>query len=372
MKKIVIVITVSFIVSALGYLAYQGFIKERFFGKSALSINSLDDALTVTVGGESVGSTPYSSETLSGESVDVTLSKGSFFYSTSIPLLSSTRTIINWGLGPSEAFSFGEQVWLEVSKSGSALVVISSPSSARVKVDGVLAGVTPFSTSELSLGEHTVSVEKDGYQGRKVRVNLQEDYKLNVKIQLLLEPFTSKQATLLSDYTNPAVELYDLSTKDAILYSDLAGWALGLGYWLGEGGGGEDTLVCDYYVDFNGGVYDSDGVAVTDGFEGKEGVDNLKVGYLGKGESGLTEKATASLDSLAEALLTSVIKLKILPTGTGWLRARSQPGLGGEELAKLDVGSTYVSVEQDGGWYAVKLEDGRIAWVLGQYVEELL
>lgn len=373
--KIFFVIFASFVVSLLAYVVYRGVVKRGFFPTSALTITSLSNPLSVVVNGVAVGSTPYQVEDLRGDSVDVVLSTNNFSYSTTVRVLSMTRSIINWGLGPSTAFSFGEHVWLEESKSGSALVVISSPGAARVKIDGVLAGVTPFSTSDISLGEHTVAVSKDGYQERKIRVNLQESYKLNLKVQLLLEPFTLENTSLLEFPSSPTASIYDLSTKEAVLYSDPSGWAHGLGYWVtNKGGSDQGTLQCDYYVDFNGAVYGSDGQKLDDSESSDEKLETLKIGYLGKrsnDETSVSEEATASINSLTNTVLVEVLKVKILPTGLGWLRARSGPGIGNEEVAKLDEGNEYVAINTESGWYEILLENGDKAWVIGQYVSEI-
>ena len=68
-----------------------------------------------------------------------------------------------------------------------------------------------------------------------------------------------------------------------------------------------------------------------------------------------------------------VNKVKILPTGVGFLRVRSNPGIGSEEVGQVNPGETYVylSIDEDTGWYEIEYEEEETGWVSGDYVEEL-
>lgn len=370
--KILLLLGISLAVSLGGYLVFKTGLYRKVLRSSALSITSLGSPLSIVIDGEEVGATPYYSEDVQGEEVEVTLVSGSFSHQVKVPLLASTLTVLSWGLGPSEAFSFGELVWLEPSSSGAPLVVISSPSVVRVKVDGVLIGLTPLSTSEVTLGEHTVTLEKDGYQPRQVRINLQEGYKLNIDGHLLLES-TPTNRLVATTIDIPGVDLFNLSTGEPTLYTNPAGWAEGLGYWTHRNVG-EDVLVYDFYVDYEGVLYDTRGL-ILDSLEDREQkFESIKVGYLGKGKEQvgeeLEEVVTEAVRTLAKSVLEETVYVEILATGTGWLRARSAPGLGGEEVAKLDTGTKYTLLQEEGSWYEVALPEGKTGWVLGTYTKK--
>ncbi len=73
-------------------------------------------------------------------------------------------------------------------------------------------------------------------------------------------------------------------------------------------------------------------------------------------------------------------KVRIKSTPTGWLRVRSRPGLGGQELAKVKTGAIFEVLEEDAGWVKIKfngrqedLESGEFeeGWVSGRYTEKL-
>ena len=62
---------------------------------------------------------------------------------------------------------------------------------------------------------------------------------------------------------------------------------------------------------------------------------------------------------------------RILPTGAGFLRVRSEPGLNGLELARVEPGEVYelVSLEPEQGWYQIEYSIGESGWVSGEYIE---
>src|SRR3989338_1828444 len=62
------------------------------------------------------------------------------------------------------------------------------------------------------------------------------------------------------------------------------------------------------------------------------------------------------------------LELEIIPTGTGFLNVRSQPGLSGSIIAKVKPGETYVYTEENDGWHQIILADGGKGWVSGKYV----
>ena len=69
----------------------------------------------------------------------------------------------------------------------------------------------------------------------------------------------------------------------------------------------------------------------------------------------------------------------ILTTPTGFLRVRTSPGLGGEEIAQVPSGSRYPYLDEDvaTGWVKIQYKDpapglpeGITGWVSGEYVEK--
>ena len=59
----------------------------------------------------------------------------------------------------------------------------------------------------------------------------------------------------------------------------------------------------------------------------------------------------------------------ILPTGRGWLRVRSTPGLTGDEVTKVDVGNEYKVLEEGSGWIKIQIDETTEGWVYATYID---
>ncbi len=89
-------------------------------------------------------------------------------------------------------------------------------------------------------------------------------------------------------------------------------------------------------------------------------------------------QATASATKSAELKPTSTASpsasisrpyVVIQPTGTGWLRVRSQPSTSGSELGKVNVGEKLKFIQaNEVGWYQVIFK-GQKAWISGRYAK---
>jgi len=64
-------------------------------------------------------------------------------------------------------------------------------------------------------------------------------------------------------------------------------------------------------------------------------------------------------------------EVKIVETGTGWLRVRAEASLSASESAKVDVGAEFTVIEVDGDWVRIEYEDGEQGWVFADYVEKI-
>lgn len=83
--------------------------------------------------------------------------------------------------------------------------------------------------------------------------------------------------------------------------------------------------------------------------------------------SGTTDEASVSA-SLSPSPV--VAKVTILSTPTGYLNVRSLPSISSAEIEQVKPGdSLYLLNEQD-GWYQVKLPDNKIGWVSNQYAQK--
>lgn len=65
------------------------------------------------------------------------------------------------------------------------------------------------------------------------------------------------------------------------------------------------------------------------------------------------------------------VVVRIEDTGIGFLRVRSGPGTGYSEVARVKPGETYEFLEENSGWYKIKLSDPSTGWVNAQFTTKI-
>lgn len=62
--------------------------------------------------------------------------------------------------------------------------------------------------------------------------------------------------------------------------------------------------------------------------------------------------------------------IRILDTPTGWLRVRDEPTLAGSESARVNPGQRFELLEEEIGWYKIKIDADRQGWISSQYAQK--
>lgn len=185
-------------------------VKTKFFGRpgmAALSVSTTPKA-TVFIDGVQAGSTPLLNDQIeAGEHLvklvpEATLD-GLVSWEARVNLSPNVLTIINRSLGPSEAESGGETIWLEkiASKDKSSLAVVSIPDQAVVKIDGEPKGFAPVLLEDLTPGSYQVVVASPGYEERSVSVKTVVGFKLIINVQLIRQIEGIEEATPSAETT---------------------------------------------------------------------------------------------------------------------------------------------------------------------------
>lgn len=65
-----------------------------------------------------------------------------------------------------------------------------------------------------------------------------------------------------------------------------------------------------------------------------------------------------------------IAQITILQTPTGFLRVRSEPSLSGKQIALVYPGEKYDLLDEQSGWFKIKLTDNREGWVSSQYSQK--
>ncbi len=353
---------------------------DGFKKKSALTVDVYNGSAEVSINNKVVGKTPFSSKEINPGENTVKIKNGNREYSSQITFIpNDNKYIHNVGifadLGTSDVFSSVQEFWFEHSRSGETLKVISDPANATVFIDNAEVGKTPYSSEKLSEGEYDLRIDYPGYETQTARINIKKGYTLNIRVKLFPVPTPSSIKLL-----DGATDFYNISLDNQIVLADTQNWVNAVIYWNKtrginiSGTGLNKELVFDYFVDYKGNIFSSTGALIkdpkdTDALKGAK-----KAGYLGRVSDGpgITQEAkTAVLNMLnsGSTVASGGKKATVLQTGTGWLRVRDVAGLGGKEIAKVDVGKSYDVIEEGTGWVKIKVSETLQGWVSADYVK---
>jgi hypothetical protein len=351
---------------------------KKIGSKSALTADVAHGRAEVFLNDELLGATPFESDEIKPGENKITLKSGDRQYETTIKFLSNSDKYIHKvgilrDLGISELFSSGQDLWFDESTSGTVLRIISEPAGASVYIDGTEVGKTPYTSSKLSEGDYDWRVEHVGYEPQKNRIRIQKGYTSNISVKLFPMPVPSRVSVF-----EQSDNLFEVASDNSRIIADPTNWAKAVVYWNQtrgvnlEGSGLNKDLVFDYYIDYQGNLYNSRGDPLLD-LENTEELANASRGaYLGRVSDGpgLTEPAKETLQNFKNIrIIETSTQALILPTGTGWLRVRNDPSLNGTEVARVDVGNKYPLLEEDGDWVKIVVSEDLEGWVSKRYVE---
>lgn len=356
----------------LGAAVYFGSDVIRNFaslkGRSSLSAETMYGDGEVYINGELLGTTPLDATAVKPGDNRLVIKDADSEYEVNINFVTSTEVVVKRDLGVSNLFSGGMNFWLERGDSDIVLSIISDPAEADVYIDGTKVGTTPYSSSNLAVGEYALRIEKTGYETQEARLDINEGHKLNVSANLFAKPVPEK-VELLPDSTN----IYDVYSDNINIVSNTATWVQGIVYWNTTRGinlaglGVNRDRVFDFYLDYSGNLYDAEGSPID--ASDRSVFEDAKTGaYLRKTSDGPGFSAKARETYLGLGSLGGK-KATILETGVGWLRARSEPNLNGAEVARLDVGTSYSVLEESEGWVKIQINETTSGWVSDTYVD---
>ena len=82
-----------------------------------------------------------------------------------------------------------------------------------------------------------------------------------------------------------------------------------------------------------------------------------------------TETENISKEASKSAIISSP-KILILNTPTGFLRVREEGSISSLEIDRVLPGETYEMIAEVNGWFEIKLKDGKVGWISGQYARK--
>jgi hypothetical protein len=174
-----IVILIAILLSVFNFLVPKG----------AGILIETDPPSSVYINNEEVGRTPFSTVRKPGEVV-IKIIPDSFGtplppYETKTTLVSGVQTVLRRKIAESEDVSEGELISFERTDKGQlGMAIVSDPESAQISIDGQVRGFSPYNSSNISEGEHSLSVSANGYVTRSIQVKAVSGYKLIALVKL--------------------------------------------------------------------------------------------------------------------------------------------------------------------------------------------
>lgn len=188
-------ILITFTVVLLGFALWT-FFGPKFPKPQALQVFSNPEA-QVFLDDREVGKTPYNSNNVSKNDINLRLVASSAAWVGAVKLTPGTVSIVSRDLSENPLFGAGEIITLEP---GRGIFVISIPDGAEVEVDGKKIGQTPILKEDILPGDHRVVVSKEDHISRAVKVTSHKNFKLVLSVQLSLtqEKFAKLSGTTAS------------------------------------------------------------------------------------------------------------------------------------------------------------------------------
>lgn len=192
---------------------------------AAIQISSNPTA-NVFIDSKSLGKTPYYGNNFNSGEVTLKLIPESsetvlLPWETKIKLNAGVLTLVERNFASSEGESSGQILSLEKlqDSKATAISIISDPDGSLVKFDGELKGFSPLALDQISLGDHEISISKEGYSEKRVKAKTVAGYRLiiNVKLSQVVSPSpttTTVTPTSVPQKTTPIPKTTETTTGE--------------------------------------------------------------------------------------------------------------------------------------------------------------
>lgn len=176
-------------------LLIVGFAIVKFIGgtgqkQGELRVDS-QPAVSVFLDNKHIGRSPYKDKVTVGEyTIKLVPDSGvsaPASWQGKITIGANLLTYVNSSLSDSELTTAVDLLWLEkISSKKSEISITTNPDGATVFVDNETKGVTPITVSDMTAGDHTLTINSPGFVSRTLKVKTTAGYKLISSIKLAL------------------------------------------------------------------------------------------------------------------------------------------------------------------------------------------
>jgi hypothetical protein len=171
--------------------------------------------------------------------------------------------------------------------------------------------------------------------------------------------------------------LYELSSNNPLIVVDPQTWAKAVLHWNKTRGidlkgiGVSKEMLFDYFIDYRGNIYDSEGELVSEDVLFSVASDSSKGAYLGRKSDGegLSTEAKLALETLMGAGVSTGKTVTVKPTPTNYLNVRDTPSLTGTEITRVNVGENFPLIEEGQEWVKIRVDENTEGWVYKVYTQ---
>lgn len=232
-------------------------------------------------------------------------------------------------------------------KQTAGIRIQSDPDGADVAINGESLGKTPYGADDLEAKEVSIKLSSSSgsWEGSVV---LAPQTMTFVNRELTLEPLSSAGEILSLDKGSGVTVIS--SPSGAEVSTD--GESLGKTPGTFKAAEGEHTFV----ISHNGFINRSIKATVPKDYNLKLVVDLA---------------ASEEIVEPSQPLVSTVSKVTVLETPTGFLRVRDKASTAGEEINRVSPGDKLEFIEVSGSWTKIKLDNGSEGFVSSQYVTQI-
>lgn len=186
-KIIFLIILIGLVLVVAGVIR---FLANRGPKEGELRVDS-QPAAAIFLDNRNIGRTPYKDKVESGEYtlklVPESATAQLATWEGRVTVGQNLLTYVNANLSESELATAVDVVWLEkITSKASELSVTTSPDGATVLVDDATRGVTPLSISDITAGDHNLSITSSGFLSRAIKIKTTPGYRLIANLKLAL------------------------------------------------------------------------------------------------------------------------------------------------------------------------------------------
>lgn len=220
MKKWFLLVFIAFLVIGGTLIVRSRLLKEK--QTAGLQVSS-EPRATIFLAGSHLGQTPFENKDLKQGEFLLKLVPDSETLNPleqKIKLNPGVLTVVKHKFAENEEFSSSEILTLEplVNKKLISLAIISTPSGALIKIDGITRGFTPISLEDITEGSHLISLSLPGYLEKEIKAKTILGHKLIIEAKLAKEEVETEEATPSAkeeekeEFKKPYVEIKDTPT----------------------------------------------------------------------------------------------------------------------------------------------------------------